>query len=334
MTISAHPLRRTVLLATVAAAGYGLVASFAAPARAVDDTKPTPTCAGTQITDPPGDAVRNFTGTPLDPAGPSNMDITGVFFKDEAGEVTANIQISNLSTDVPAGSSAVSWYAVWTVGSTIYFVDATSDGTTTTFEQGTYDDSLNTYNPAGPTKGKLFTGEQGVVQIVIPAAAKGSEGQTLKTPYAYAYENISVPGVISGLVDDDRAPDQGNGKSYEVAECAAEAPAPGTGTTTPTATTPGVLPITLKTSSAKAAKGKKGKSLSFKLKSTEEVTGIKATFKKGSTSYGSGKLTKLNGSGTLKVKLTKALKKGTYKLQLKGSTAAGKGKATFSVKVR
>jgi hypothetical protein len=334
MTISA-PLRRPLGVAAAFAAAYALAASFAAPARALDDTKPTPTCAGMAFTDPAGDQVRGFTGTPLDPAVGPNMDLIGGFFKDDAGEVTVNLEVSNLTSDVPAGASAISWYAIWTVADTNYFVDATIEGGATTYEHGTYDADLGNFSSVGPTKGKMFDGDHGVIQIVIPSAAKGVEGQTLKTPYAYAYENISLPGVGSLLNQDDRAPDSNGGKSYEVAQCAAEAPAPTTDTTTPTtATQAGVLPITLKTSSAKAAKAKKGKSLSFKLRSTEEVTGITAKLKKGSTSYGSGKLAKLNGSGALKVKLKKALKKGTYKLQLKGSAAAGKGKATFSVKVR
>jgi hypothetical protein len=329
MKSTAHPLRRAVLLAVSVACVFGLVS----PALALDDTKPAPACSDLAFKDPAGDQVRGFTGTPVDPSVGPNMDVIGGFFKDDAGEVTANLQISNLSNDIPPGASAISWYVVWTVGSTDYFVAATvASGAQPAYEHGTYDASLGQFSSVGASKGKFFPGDHGVIQIVIPAAAKGSEGQILKSPYAYAYENISIPGVGSLLNQDDRAPDTGNGKSYEVAQCAAGSTPP-TGTTPPVSTTPpGTLPITLASSKAKAAKAKKGKSLSLKLKSTEQVTGITATLKKGSTTYGTGKLASLNGSGTLKVKLKKAMKKGTYKLQLKGSTAAGAGKATFSVK--
>jgi len=337
VTNTAHPLRRVLALALSLATAFAL----ASPALALDDTKPAPTCAGAAFTDKAGDQVRGFTGTPADPSVGPNLDIIGGFFKDEAGEVTANLQISNLTNDIPSGADAISWYMVYTAGGADYFVDATvTSGAQPVFGYGTYDSSLGNFTSVGTTKGKLFAGDHGVIQIVVPAAAKGVEGQTIKTPYAVAYENISIPAVGSLLNQDDRAPDTGTGKSYDVAQCAAGSTAPptepGTGTTAPptSRTKPGTLPITLASSTAKAAKAKKGRTLSLKLKSAERVTGIKATLKKGSTSYGTGKLASLNGKGTLKLKLKKALKKGTYKLQLTGSTAAGAGKAKFTIKVR
>jgi hypothetical protein len=267
---------------------------------------------------------------------PDNLDITGGFFKYDpdasgAASLTANIQIANLSKEIPTFADAASWTFRWTVSGTVYYLLAeVASGGTPTFEYGTVDGVQ--LNKVGDTKGKLFEGADGVLQIAVPqSGTKATDGTKLTSPYTTSSATYG-PGP-SLLVTADNGPDSQSGKSYEVAQCPAEAP-PATTPTTPATAQPGVLPITLGTSSAKASKGKKGKSLAFKLKSTEEVTGITATFKKGSTSYGSGKLAKLKSSGTLKVKLKKALKKGTYKLQLKGTTAAGKGKATFSVKVR
>jgi hypothetical protein len=337
VTISARPARRALIAAAAISAAYAGVAWLAAPARALDDVKPTPTCAGQTFTDPKGDAqidLLEVGGIGAMPA-PDNLDITGGFFKYDpdasgAASLTANIQIANLSKEIPTLADASSWTFRWTVSGTVYYLLAEVDsGGTPTFEYGTVDGVQ--LNKVGDTKGKLFEGTDGVLQIAVPqSGTKATDGAKLTSPYTTSSATYG-PGP-SLLVTADNGPDSQAGKSYEVAQCAAEAAAP---TTTPTTTAqPGVLPITLGTSSAKASKGKKGKSLSFKLKSTEEVTGITATFKKGSTSYGTGKLAKLMSSGTLKVKLKKALKKGTYKLQLKGSTAAGKGKATFSVKVR
>jgi hypothetical protein len=352
MTISAQPVRRALLLALAVAAMYALAASFATPARALDDTKPTPTCAGVDFTDPKGDAavdVSPLTGVslPLLPAT-DNMDITGGFFKYDADSsgtaaLTANIQIANLNKDIPSGASGVTWYYFWTVADQLYFVEADLDSAgATTFSYGLQDPNTGVLTGQGEAKGKFFEGEDGVIQIAVPQApTKATDGTKLLTPYASSRAAFSIPDNpvqnLSYIPTADNGPDSQAGKAYTVAQCPSSAPAPATqtpGTGTTPATSSGVLPVRLVTSSAKAAKGKKGKSLSFKLKSTEEITSITATFKKGSTSYGSGKLAKVNGNGTLKVKLKKSLKKGTYKLQLKGSTAAGKAKATFSVKVR
>jgi hypothetical protein len=342
MTLSAHPLRRALLLALAVAGTYALVASFAVPARALDDTKPTPTCAGMDFTDPKGDAAIDFVGLGIGAmSAPDNLDITGGFFKYDAdstgtASLTANIQVSNLSKEIPTAADASSWTFRWTVAGTVYYLlaEVGSDGTPT-FEYGTVDGVQLT--KAGNTKGKFFEGVDGVIQIAVPqAGTKATDGAKLTTPYTTASATYG-PGP-SLLITADNGPDSQAGKTYEVAQCPSIATpstsTPGTGTETTPGTSSGVLPVTLLTSSARASKAKKGKSLSFKLKSTEEITGVTAKLKKGSTFYGTANLAKVNGSATLKMKLKKALKKGTYKLNLTGSTAAGKGKATFSIKVK
>jgi hypothetical protein len=303
---------------------------IAASALALDDTKPTPTCAGVDFTDPTGDAAIDVSpltgvGLPLLPAT-SNMDITGGFFKydpDASGSAspTANIEVANLDKSVPTGATGVDWYYFWTVGSQQYFVTAAVDaGGAESYTYGHTDQILMT---DGDTRGKMFPGEKGIIQVAVPQAATGAkDGAKLLSPYASSRAAFDLV-AVSYIPTADDAPDSQAGRSYTVAQCAGSASG-----------VAGALPITLKTSSAKAAKAKKGKSISFKLTSAEQVTDIKGTLKKGKSSYGSGKLAILAGNGTLKVKLKKSLKKGTYKLNLTGSTAAGSGKATFSVKVR
>jgi methionine-rich copper-binding protein CopC len=308
----------------------GLTVLFAlalgGPALALDDTKPTPTCAGVDFTDPAGDAAIDPVGIGLGaiPA-PDNMDITGGFFKYDAdasgtASLTANIEVANLTKDVPAGATGSRWYFFWTSGSQVYFVTAGVDATGA--ETYTYGHQAQILQTDGTTTGKLFPGEKGILQIKVPQGATGAgDGKKLLSPYASSRAEFNLVAVAYIPTADD-APDSQAGKAYTVAQCGG------------TATASSALPITLLTSSAKASKAKKGKSLSFKLTSTDQVTDIKGTLKKGKTSYGSGKLAILAGNGTLKVKLKKALKKGTYKLNLTGTTSDGPGKATFSVKVR
>jgi hypothetical protein len=320
-------VKRPLVPALALAAAFALTAWITAPASALDDAKPTPTCAGVNFTDPTGDAAIDPVGVGLGalPA-PDNMDITGGFFKYDAdasgsAALTANIEVANLTKEVPTGATGATWYYFWNSGGQQYFVTATVDATgAETYEYGHTEQILTT---DGDTRGKLFPGAKGIIQIAVPQGATGAgDGKRLTAPYASSRAEFNLVAVAYVPTADD-GPDGQVGKTYTVAQC-------GGGVTTAT----GALPVTLRTSSAKASKAKKGKSLSFKLASTELVTDVKGTLKKGKSSYGSGKLATLDGTGTLKIKLKKTLKKGTYKLNLTGTTTAGSGKATFSVKVR
>ena len=328
MTQSKRPL---VVLAAALAAIVCASIAWVGPVGAQTAAAPTPDCSGFVFKDSSSDQGIPQGAVPIIPAGP-NLDITGVFFRydtdaEQKTPVTVNIQVTDLSKDLPLGGSAASWYAEWTVADVIYYAKADlDDAGAITYDYGVDDPNLG-LTSTGPTTGKFFEGPGGIVQIRVPqAGTKANDGSVLKESVAHA--SVTLPGL---LVFADNAPDAGTGKNYTVAQC------PGAETTTPPpATTSTVLPVKLITSSAKASKSKTkaGKSLSFKLQSTEQVTGLKATFKKGSTSYGTGKLATLNGNGTLKVKLKKALKKGSYKLKLTGTTAGGARSATYAVKVK
>jgi hypothetical protein len=330
MSVTVAPRTLVPLAATVSAAVALAFGAWIADSAHGQDAMPQPDCSGLVFTDPAGDQGIPQGSVPIIPA-PDNLDITGVFFRydsdpDAKTPVTANIRVANLDKSLPLASNAASWYVEWTVASTIYYVKADLDSAGAVVYDYGVDDPTTGLTSSGATTGKLFEGKDGIVQIRVPqAGTKAVDGGRLTQTLAHT--SATLPGL---LVFADNAPDSGSGKSYTVAQCPGGAAAGNDTGTTPASTT---LPVKLLTSSAKAAKGKKGKSLSFKLQSTEQVTGLKGTLKKGSTTYGAGKLASLNGKGTLKVKLKKALKKGSFKLQLSGTTAGGARKATFTVKV-
>jgi hypothetical protein len=317
-----HPSRLILLFPAIIVA-----ALLGTPAVALDSSKPSADCTGALITDKAGDVVDRLGGAA------DNLDVTSVFIKDEpakgAEAVTANIVVKNLSTDVPAGNTGITWIVYYDLNGTTYFVRAVHDLTgATVFEHGSFIDvgGVTSVSPRdSDVPGKLFEGPDGVLQLVIPAA-DAKPGTQLKNVYAETREvlqvvpsNVPTPTRGLGAVADD-APDSG-GRSYTVAPAAcaaAGAPKPGA----PAAGA--AVKLKLATKSVAAKQAKKGKSLALKISSSGKVTGLKATLKKGKASVGAGKLASLDGTGTLKVKLSKTLKKGSYTLSLAGSDSAGK----------
>ena len=206
-----------------------------------------------------------------------------------------------------------------------HFVRAVLDSSgTAAFEYGTLDETVPVfprYVPDGDTPGKFFEGPEGVIQLVVPpdfakpgTSLKSVVGEVQLT-FQIVPSSIQTPTRGVGYVYDETA-----GKTIPIAECTPEA-APGGGAVLGGATRS--LPVKLSSTATTAKKVKKAKSLSLKLKSTEKITSLTAKLLKGKTSYGKGSLAELNGSGTLKLKLSKKLKKGTYTLNLVGSDAAG-----------
>jgi hypothetical protein len=226
----------------------------------------------------------------------------------------------------------------------------------------------------GNTKGTMFEGPNGVVSIVVPPEVGGGAGKAWTAMYASTGQGKTLPTAFPpqgtrGLFQVmDTAPDDGAaaGGKYTVSPCVANAAAPtgggtnlgtgsgaGTGTGTGTGPIPGgedpgssgstgepngvsgegPAPLPVKVSGS--VKRPKGKSLSIKLTSTEELTSLGARLRKGSKTVGSGKLAKLARKGTLKIKLSKKLKKGSYVLDLVGNRASGqRGAAALKVKVK
>jgi hypothetical protein len=326
-----------------------ILAAIVASAGAQGTAPPQPSCAGTVANDAAGDQVHSspiISSPALATAGQENLDIKRVWFDKTGSKVTANIEIANLNNTVPADKTGISWYAEWTLGDAVHYVKAASEGSDYTFAFGTVNATSGVYeDAAGGTSGKVFEGPNGVVQLVIPADIGGKTGAKLEAPAATAFEELST-GVVGSLGTADRAPDADGGKTYTVADCAGggTTPAPGTGgTTTPpagTGSTPGTQPgsnrvvsagtLAVKASSslgsAKTA-GKKKKA-SVKLQSTGKITKLAATLFTGSLAkpkvFAKGTLASINGKGTLKLKVSKKPKKGSYFLYLEGDQADGK----------
>jgi hypothetical protein len=309
-------------------------ALVAVPAGA-QDAKPTP-CTGYLLTDKDGDQSYDATG--LGVAGsktPDNTDITGYFFNFKDGKLTANIEIKKLDKSAPSDPSATGgiwYYAIWKYKDAVHFVRAANrSGGDIDYASGTVDSSGVYTTDSTEIKGSFIEGDKGIISMEIPADIGGKAGETLGLAGATA-DYIQGADDAAGLnIHTDTAPGDfsvtdPNGKNYEVVDC----PAGGT-TATPGAT---ALPVRAASTIGKAKKAKKGKKLSVKLTSTKPITNLTATLKKGSKKVGSGKLASLDGKGTLKLKLSKTLKKGKYTLTSTGTVDGATATAKQTVKLK
>jgi hypothetical protein len=344
----------------------GVIAALALIPSSSPAADPKPAQCGDQLAykdpaaDVGGDSVTPLVGVDATsiPGTPSSEILRGFLRYDPAKgaeALTFNMVVKDLKAEVPTGATTLSWVQYYrTPDDTLHFVRAILDFTgAIVYEYGNF-----TPNPTGVgltgvslyegnTTGKLFEGPEGIVQMVIPAD-HAPPGTKLTTLYGTTTQGRTLPtsfppqvsrGTSSVLdVAPDDAPDTAPG-TYTVAPCTEAPPAttttPGTGTAgqqTQSAT----LPVSLVTKSAKAAKKKsKSKTLSLKLKSTEEITKLGAQLLKGKKVVGTGKLAKLNGTGTLKLKLKSKLKKGSYVLNLVGNRASGeRATAAFKLKAK
>src|SRR4051812_22754067 len=162
-------MRLLALLLTAA-----LAALVAGPAGAAD---PTPTYSGC------GKAVKDASGDATEQAGtaPDQVDLTGAFVN--ADQNTVNLIVKNLDGTVPPPYSSITYDATYGSADASLFVRAFLDFTgSVVFEYGHLDSStpLKRYQRDGDTKGNLFKGANGVVQITVPPEAGGKPGTQLK----------------------------------------------------------------------------------------------------------------------------------------------------------
>lgn len=349
------PRFRLLTLCGVLAALSLVLIPGSSPAQS--DTKPASCGDELAFKDPAND--RGTTDGNVQGAGVATTDSSEIlrgFLKYDAAKgadaLTYNVVVKDLKAEVPTGATSLSWVSYYrTPDDTLHFVRAIADFTgAIVYEYGNFTPNplglvlsgLSLYE--GDTTGKLFEGPEGVVQIVIPAA-HAPVGTKLATLYSTTTQGRTLPTAfppqvsrgLSVIVDTapDDAPETAPG-TYTVAPCAVVPVVPGPGSVgTPTGSAP-TLPITLVTKSAKAAKKKsKSKTLSLKLKSSEQITNIAAQLLKGKKVAGTGKLAKLNGTGTLKLKLKGKLKKGSYTLNLVGNRSSGeRATAAFKLKAK
>ena len=330
-----------VLALFLATAVAALLAGAAGAAPA-----PTYSGCGVEKKDPAGDGT--------DPASDAvqpdipEADLVGAFVN-AGGTPTLNLMVANLTGEVPPPATSLSYQAVWDgVGDSKKFVRAHVDfaggvayeyGHQETVSAGGVNNNRNIRD--GETTGTLFPGERGVVQIVIAPEVGGKAGTQLKgnTAEVIVGRTTVVPGAVT------QSPSRGLGYSYDniglgnvtIGACGSGTTAPPPSTTTPPSSTgtptqgTAPLPVTLASKSIK--KAKKGKKVKIKLKSSEPLTNVGVRIAKGAKAFGTGKLAKLANKGTVKVKLTKALKKGTYSFDVAGTDSKG-ARRVGSLKLR
>ena len=318
---------------------FPLLAALAltvSPASAIDDSKPAVACYGLAYTDKVGDNVRGhdaFEGEP----GTDNLDLVSGFLKYDAAKgddaMTINIGVKNLDKTIPEGSTSSQWQLDYTgAAGTAAWVRAVVDfaGLVTYDYGGVQDGGATTVNVrSGGTRGAFFEGPDGIVQIVIPPEVE-PKGTTLKAMTVNTYEPAqaippAAPTPVKGgqLYPQDNAPVKG---SHTIGSaCPATAPAapePSTDAPKPGPVQSGDAALPVKVTSTKFKAKKVKKAMKVKLTSTEPVTQLAAQIKKGKKVFGKGSLAKLDGKGTIRLKV-KGLKKGSYTLDLVGTDGSG-----------
>jgi len=331
--------RRFVLGALLAAAAAALLAT---PAWAA----PVPGCAGTAFTDAAGDATDSTVPGPGSPGQP-NLDVLAGWFLDDAGTVTANIQVANLNTDVPVTATGVDWYMIWTnAAGELKFVRASvAPGGDPVFSYGsvTVTDANTLYQDEGEASGQFFSGPNGVVQIQVPADLAGG---TLKAPHALtsAEQSFSSDVVsVGNLPTADNAPDEGGGQDYTVGTCsstptttstpdvggpppvattpAGQAPSSSSGSSAPAAR-PAALRLTVRRASARTVSRRHA--LTVGVATTAPLTKVTALLlDRRGKKVATGALARLSGKGTLKLRVRRTLRKGAYTLRVTGRDGSG-----------
>jgi methionine-rich copper-binding protein CopC len=324
------------------------LALTAAPA-AAQVAKPVP-CTGNQAQDATGDAFVGFVGndTPI-PADPSG-DLKTLFFRRDKGKVTVNFSLTEVKKAVPPGATSLSYRMYFNIGDVQNFIQTSlaTGASEPTYVFG------HTELPAsnvvdGDTKGQWVEGADGVISVEIPASHLPKVDSKLTEGYLFS---ALVRGAVN--TQTDQIPDGDARFAWTNSECpGAEAPAgplpgapavPGSNPSTPPPATPtnkpgsgsgaatgplqiGVSPLSLKSKKVK-------KSLAFKLDCKEALKAVTVQFKKGSKVVSKGSLASCSGKTTLKLKLAKKLKKGSYTLVFAGKRADGSANAlTVKVKV-
>ncbi|HVL94420.1 MAG TPA: hypothetical protein VM266_01030 [Solirubrobacteraceae bacterium] len=334
------PQRAALLTAAALATGVAL----GGPAEAAD---PMPTFSGCGKF--AKDSATDASDPIADPA-PRQVEIENAWVDTTATGATFNMTVADLTGTVPPPATSITYAGVYGgAGDATNFVRAHVDFSgTVVFEYG-HQEPLGPstrYAYDGPSEGKLFPGEHGVVQVKIPAEAGGKPGITLRgiTGTTQLGRTTVVPGAINqspsrGLSFETDTVGVGNAT---IAACDGAG-----GDTPPAATPPGEtppggqppssssepLPVRLVTKSLKRAKARK--TVKVKVRTSEPLTDLAVRLAKGRTAYGTGKLRKLTKTGTFKLKLRKAIKKGTYVLDVAGTDGQNQRRlASLKLKVR
>jgi hypothetical protein len=346
---------RTRILASALVAGILLTVLALLPvgAGAQDAAKPAPCTGEMLITDKAGDQEVDPTATGLGPTHktPDNSDVTGVFLNYKEGAdgkkvLTANLQITNLTKDVPPPTDSqggVYYYVLFNVGDTTYFVKAVNDGGDIVYQYGSMQNLVVfiVYSTDGDTKGQFFEGPNGVVQIEIPDSLAKPDAKLTGVmgfvDYIQGTDDFTGTNIhVDAAPDDAAVADAGTGKDYTVEDCPAASTTPSGPTTTPTTTE---LPLKVTKVLDGAKKAAKKKALRLTVNATNTITDLSLALKGKSGSgptFASAKAASVNGTKTLKLKVLKPkkLKKGTYTLIAKGTLNGTKLSAKLKVTVK
>lgn len=91
----------------------------------------------------------------------------------------------------------------------------------------------------------------------------------------------------------------------------------------------GKQPLPAKVLTTKAKRLKKGKTLALKIRSSEKISDVAAQIRKGKKTFGKSKpVASVDGPATLKLKIAKSLKKGSYVVDLVGTDSQGNRRFT------
>jgi hypothetical protein len=321
------------------------------PAQAADPI-PTFSGCGKFAKDGPNDA----TDPVADPV-PPEVEIEAAWVDAGGAKPTVNLQIADLTGSVPPPATSITYDATYSFSpDTTNFVRAFVDFSGSVVYEYGHTEPLGPNNTRyaydGDIEGTMFPGQHGVVQMALPPEAGGKSGSVLKTMVGETQlgRTTFVPGAVNqspsrGLSFQD---DNVSIGTVTIGSCPGGTTGGGgsTGTTAPAPTTPAPtpatgggssqaapLPVTLATKKLKRAKAKKR--VAVKLKSSEALTSVDVRLSRGTTVFGTGKLAKLNGTGSVKFKLKKALKKGSYAFDVAGTDAKGARRiASFKLAVK
>lgn len=261
-------------LATALAAGVTILLG-ATPVGA-QQANPEPTsCAGVAFTDAAGDHT----------ATRENLDLKAGFFRyvtNSAGEnvLTANLQVTNLDETLQPRAHFHSWTFRWTSGTTRQYVRAilhSRNGVSFSHRTEGVD------GPPGGTTGRLFSGKDGIIEIVVPVAKLGLAGKRLTDLHAFSEVAYSDP-LHYYVLPADRAPDsQTGGKPFEVVPCAQQATATAPQPTTAPAQAAGPPRLDVKVLAGKlsARKVNQRRSFSIRLRASEKTTALQARLQRG-----------------------------------------------------
>ena len=293
--------------------------------------------------------------------------------KDGKPATTANIVLKNLDKAVPDPyviSGGLNYYFHWVSGGESRFVKAENpSGDAITYGYGTVNDE-GVYTTVGETTGAFFEGADGVVQIDVPADFNGKPGDKLEKVIAVV-DTIEGQDDFFGVnnhadtaghpSEEDAAVTPPNGeKDYTVTECPAGGAPPagggggttppptgggggttppptgGGGGTTPPPATSGPLELKVPKSLGSAKKAKKKKKLSFKVTAPDAITNLKIAIKpKKGPAVAQATIKSLpGGTSTIKLKVTKKLKKGKYLFAAQGEVNGAVRSMTAKVTVK